>query len=94
MPESLAKPPHDSAAALLGGVRQLPPLPDAATEIVTSLTDEFVTLEKVAEILEKDPALTARLLGLANSAFYSQKQEVSTVRDAGIRPGYQFCNVE
>lgn len=85
MPESLATSPQDSATALLGGVRQLPPLPDTATAIVTSLTDEFVTLEKVAAILEKDPALTARLLGLANSAFYSQKQEVTTVRDAIIR---------
>ncbi len=85
MPESLVAPSQDAATALLGGVRQLPPLPDTATAIVTSLTDEFVTLEKVAEILEKDPALTARLLGLANSAFYSQKQEVTTVRDAIIR---------
>ena len=85
MPESLATSPQQSAAALLAGVRELPPLPDTATAIVTSLTDEFVTLETVAKIIEKDPALTARLLGLANSAFYSQKQEVATVRDAIIR---------
>lgn len=77
--------PSQRGRSLLSDVSQLPPLPDVAAEIMGSLTDEFVPMQRVAEILEKDPALTARILGLANSAFYCQPNEVTSIRDAIIR---------
>lgn len=69
----------------LAEVRKLPALPTTATEIVDSLADEFVTLEKVAEILERDPSITARILSLANSAYYGQTGGITTVREAIVR---------
>lgn len=75
----------EKARAHLADVRKLPALPTTATEIVDSLSDEFVTLEKVAEILERDPSITARILSLANSAYYGQSGSISTVREAIVR---------
>lgn len=75
----------EKAREHLAEVRKLPALPTTATEIVDSLADEFVTLEKVAEILERDPSITARILSLANSAYYGQSGNINTVREAIVR---------
>lgn len=75
----------EKAREHLAEIRKLPALPTTATEIVDSLADEFVTLEKVAEILERDPSITARILSLANSAYYGQSGGISTVREAIVR---------
>lgn len=37
---------------------------------------------RIAEIIRKDPALTTRLLKLANSAFFGLSQEVTAIEDA------------
>ena len=40
------------------------------------------SIENLANIILKDPALTARILKLANSSFYHQASEVATVNQA------------
>lgn len=66
-------------------ITTLPPLPRTATQLLNIMGDPEVDIEQVAKIIEQDPPLTARILGLANSAYFGQQREINTVREAIIR---------
>ena len=51
-------------------------------EISAVLGDQNSTLANLAEVVEKDPDLTARLLKLGNSAFFGFPSRLETVSDA------------
>jgi putative nucleotidyltransferase with HDIG domain len=67
---------------LLRTVNSLPPLPKAALDALAALSDEDASSERCAQLLEADPAMAARTLRLANSAFYGMAGRVGSVRDA------------
>ncbi len=48
----------------------LPSLPDVAARIGRAMASEWVAAEKLARIIESDPAITAKLIRVANSALY------------------------
>ncbi|MFQ5698153.1 MAG: HDOD domain-containing protein [Myxococcota bacterium] len=72
---------------LLRGMRSLPTLPDVALDVVTQLEDPDFDLRRVAVRLERDGVLAARLVGMANSAFYGGCSEIVSVREAIVRLG-------
>lgn len=74
-----------AARERLAKVKKLPVLPVTGVEIMNTMSDEFIEMDQVADVLEKDAAVTARILGLANAAFYGQRNQVTSVRDAIIR---------
>jgi len=78
--------PHlENAQSLLGMVRTLPLLPDSARRVVDSASDEFVELSDLASSIECDPAIAARVIGIANTAFFNRGDEICSVEDAIIR---------
>jgi HD-like signal output (HDOD) protein len=60
----------------------LPTMPEVAHELIQSLNGDDVPLTPVRNAIAKDPALTVKLLRLANSARYGVSKEVSSVDDA------------
>jgi putative nucleotidyltransferase with HDIG domain len=58
--------------AFLKAGTELPSLPASVLELQAALIAEEVALGELVGIVEKDPALTARLLRAANSALYSR----------------------
>ncbi len=74
------------ADARLGRL-QLPTLPDVALKIRRALDDESQNAARIARIVQLDPALSARLLQVANSARYLGTHKVSEVREAVTRLG-------
>lgn len=63
-------------------VESIPPLPATAATLLAMAADPDVEIEALAVVIERDPPLSARLLGLANSAFYAPRQPILTVKDA------------
>jgi putative nucleotidyltransferase with HDIG domain len=63
-------------------INALPVLPQAAMDALAALRDDRLDAEQCAEPIAHDPALTARLLRIANSAFYGVSGRVSCVSDA------------
>ncbi len=61
-------------------LKELPPLP-AMAEKILSLSDE-TDIKELAETIEKDPCLSARILGLANAAYFGWPGGVRTIYDA------------
>jgi HD-like signal output (HDOD) protein len=68
--------------ALVRKIDQIPTLPVVARQIMSLLANEDVSLKKVAELIEKDPALAVKVLKVANSAFYGTLNKVSTIDHA------------
>jgi HD-like signal output (HDOD) protein len=60
----------------------LPPLPATAHEILTCFGDEFIDAEKVAAVVDGDPGICAKLLGLANSAYFGLPEPVNDIGEA------------
>jgi HD-like signal output (HDOD) protein len=60
----------------------LPPLPVTAQEILTCFGDEFIDAEDVANVVEGDPGICAKLLGLSNSAYFGLAQPVNDIGEA------------
>jgi HD-like signal output (HDOD) protein len=67
---------------LIGGVATLPALPTVYHDLVAALDAPEVDLAELATILASDPATSAELLKLVNSAFFGLPREVSSVESA------------
>jgi len=65
----------------------IPVLPDLADQVIRMALEDEVPIPKIAGLIEKDQALTAHLLSLANSSYYKRSRTVSTVRDAVVLIG-------
>lgn len=60
----------------------LPNMPGVAAQLMRSFNDDNMTLNGLADLIGKDPALSAKVLRLANSARYSPLRSVSSLREA------------
>lgn len=67
---------------LLKSVNNFPPFPETINELKEYLQKAGlnVELQKVAQILSKDPLVTAKLLQLANSPFYGFSSKITTIQ--------------
>lgn len=76
-----------SLAAALARATGLKPFPAVAQRAIELLNDPDTPLRKTREALEKDPAIVAGLLRVANSAAYRSRQTISSVEEAVQRLG-------
>jgi HD-like signal output (HDOD) protein len=65
----------------------LPSLPDVAIKVGTAVSEEDTDAATVAQIVETDPAITAKLLKAANSARFAGRADVRGVNEAIVRLG-------
>ncbi len=72
----------DRLDALVRQVRGLPALPAAVVRVMQLTDDPKAGTAEVARALVSDQALAARVLKLANSAFYGSSRRIATVSDA------------
>lgn len=61
---------------------QLPVMPEVALALIKTLNNDDATAIEVRNIIAQDPALTARLLRLANSAHFGLPRGVGTLDEA------------
>jgi putative nucleotidyltransferase with HDIG domain len=82
---------------LLRRKQDLPTLPDVVFQLHAALEDENVSQGQIAAIIDRDPALTARMLRVGNSALFNTGAKISTVLGAiqrlGIREVRATCIV-
>jgi putative nucleotidyltransferase with HDIG domain len=65
-------------------IRDLPTLPVIAQKVMSLADDDTASVQKLATIISSDQALSARVLSLANSAYYGHRGTVSTIQRAMI----------
>ncbi|RME33568.1 MAG: HDOD domain-containing protein [Gammaproteobacteria bacterium] len=72
---------------MVGGLDSLPSLPSLYLEIASRLQSEDSDMAEIAGLIARDPALTAKLLQLVNSAFFGLGRRISDVRQAATLLG-------
>lgn len=70
------------AQELVAGQKHLATLPDLYYKLRQALADPEVKVSHLAALIENDPALTATLLQVANSAYYGFPRHIETVSRA------------
>lgn len=67
----------------------LPTMPEVASRLLKSFDDDSLGLAHLAALIEKDGALAAKVLRLANSDHYSPSHQIATVMDAAHALGLE-----
>lgn len=65
----------------------IPMLPDMAARVIALASEPDVSIARLAHLISKDPALTTRMLGFANSAYFSPAQEITTLTQSILMLG-------
>lgn len=79
-----AAPSLSSVRVEIQKIDYLPPMPSIAQEILIASNNETSGLDDIAKIIKKDPALTAKIIGMSNSAFFGFSREISNLEQAII----------
>jgi HD-like signal output (HDOD) protein len=75
-------------ASLFDHPNALPTAPRVVQELIESFDSEAVSIPEVTRKIAVDPVLSAKLLRLANSAYYHVSRSISTVDDAVTMLGF------
>ncbi len=65
----------------------LPTLPEVAIKVRETIDDDGASISDIAQIIETDAALSARIIQVANSALYRGFSSADTVQNAVMRMG-------
>jgi HD-like signal output (HDOD) protein len=63
-------------------LKSLPPFPAVALQLLSVLDDEDVPMKKIVDLLRIDPALSAEILRVSNSALYGLSRRVDNISHA------------
>lgn len=69
-------------AGMIGSIQQLPSLPKTCLDMREALADPESSSVRIARIVEKDSAMSAKILQLVNSAFFGIVRNVSDIHTA------------
>ncbi|CAI8752382.1 HDOD domain-containing protein [Methylocaldum szegediense] len=76
-------------AAIENDKLQLPTIPEVALRVRQTINKDNASDTEIAETISSDPALSARLLQIANSPLYRTRQKIETLRAAITRLGHR-----
>jgi HD-like signal output (HDOD) protein len=78
---------NPAVKTLVARINKLPTLPATYQKLVDCLKDPKADMDDVAQIIARDPSMTARLLKLVNSAYFGLAKPVADVARAGALLG-------
>ena len=66
----------------------LPPMPVVATKVIQLVENGKADAAEIARAIASDPAVSARILKIANSTFYGCRREIQSLSDAVVVLGH------
>jgi putative nucleotidyltransferase with HDIG domain len=81
--------PNHLKNQIIGGIKDLPPMPQVVIKIQQLMADPNSMTKQVSDVIESDQAIAAKVLKIANSAFYGLSGKVSSIQHASIVLGYR-----
>jgi len=78
----------DRIRMIAGKISGLPTLPTVVAKMIELVDNPKTSTRTLAKLISHDQSLTARILKLANSAYYGFSREISTVDTAIVVMGY------
>ena len=76
-------------AARIKEIGRLATLPQVTWELMRILSDECTTPDDLQTVVEQDPALSAKVISLGNSAYYGLRTPVPTISRAIVIIGFR-----
>ena len=64
--------------------KSLPSPPGVASQIINLANDPEADINKIAKILSMDPAITTKILRIANTSMYAQQRKMENLRQAVV----------
>lgn len=78
---------NEIISRILNEHNELLSLPQTLAEVLRIVKDEHSSAQDLADVLLKDPALTAKILRIVNSPFYGVRREISSMQHAVVTLG-------
>lgn len=79
---------------LIRNIQEMPTLPETVERVRQAMADVDISIETVAQVIERDPPIAVKMLGVANSAAYGLPRQVDNVKLAvsllGLRETYSI----
>lgn len=76
---------NQSVQLKINQIKNLPALPEASVKILEAINDPDIDIRKLVKVISLSPGVVARLLGLANSAFFGQIRQIEDLETAVVR---------
>ncbi len=73
--------------AIITNIDRLPPLPEVAGKVINMVNDPDISFKQVALEISKNQAMTANILKLCNSAYFSKGKEITSIDRAIVTLG-------
>ncbi len=78
---------HDQIIERLQTDKNLPSVPSIVHKLLDLVSDENASIDSIAEVISMDPAISAQVLRLANSAAFAGPQRIGAIDQAVLRIG-------
>jgi diguanylate cyclase (GGDEF)-like protein len=79
----------NSVSAALALLDELPQLHAAVYQLLEALSDDDIDRNRLADIIDRCPSLSAKLVGLANSAYFGRASPIKGLSDAIFVIGFR-----
>ena len=83
---------RESVVRALAGEKLHPSVPEVVVAIIHITRSPSATINDLVRVIEQDPALTNRILSIANSGFYGLDRKVRNVSEAVVLMGWNTIN--
>ncbi|MEM6928645.1 MAG: response regulator [Myxococcota bacterium] len=80
--EALRNLMREDRVRALGALNRLPTHHRIVDQLRSALQDPDILIDDVGHIIQRDPAMSAKILQLVNSAFFTRNRRVTNIRDA------------
>lgn len=77
----------EQITAAIASAKDLPSFPEVVLRLESEMARPEPSFQTVAKLVQEDPALSARFLRIANSAFYSRGKAITDITQAVLRLG-------
>lgn len=71
---------QEAVESVIACVGELPALPSVVAEVLQITDDPAAAVSQISEHVQRDPALTAKILKVSNSPYYGMKQHVGSLK--------------
>ncbi len=79
---------QDKILQLTAKIDTMPTLPAIVNRVLAITADPDSSAQDLLEVIESDQTITAKILKMANSAYYSRAREIATLKQALVTIGF------
>ena len=86
--DEIARTAGERYRRVIENIENLPALPAIVTKLLQVVNSPDTSADDASKLIQTDPALTSKVIRLANSAFYGMPRSVSSVSSAIVILGW------